>query len=143
MVTPAAKREAVAHLVETYETSERRASRPIRADRKTARYHPRRPKDEALRRRLRELAAGQHRFGYRLLHADHPGCQAPSWNENMKFFLDLAINRGLRHFPCSIKIHAGRSTLISLRKRRQGQYPTRLGVYSQGISADSPALSVG
>ena len=30
MVTPAAKREAVAHLVETYEMSERRACRLIR-----------------------------------------------------------------------------------------------------------------
>ena len=68
MVTPAAKREAVAHLVETYETSERRACRLIRADRKTVRYRPRRPKDEELRRRLRELAAEQRRFGYRRLH---------------------------------------------------------------------------
>jgi hypothetical protein len=37
-VTPAAKREAVAHLVETYEMSERRACRLIRADRKTVGY---------------------------------------------------------------------------------------------------------
>ena len=68
MVTPAAKREAVAHLVETYETSERRACRLIRADRKTVRYRARRPRDEELRRRLRELAAEQRRFGYRRLH---------------------------------------------------------------------------
>ena len=27
-------------------------------------------------------------------------CQAPSWNENMKVFSELAINRGLPHFPC-------------------------------------------
>ena len=68
MVTPAAKREAVAHLVETYEMSERRACRLIRADRKTVRYRSRRPRDEELRRRLRELAAEQRRFGYRRLH---------------------------------------------------------------------------
>ena len=68
MVTPAAKREAVAHLVETYEVSERRACRLIRADRKTVRYRSRRPRDEELRRRLRELAAEQRRFGYRRLH---------------------------------------------------------------------------
>ena len=68
MVTPAAKREAVAHLVETYEVSERRACRLIRADRKTVRYRSRRPRDEELRRRLRELAAKQRRFGYRRLH---------------------------------------------------------------------------
>ena len=38
MVTPAAKREAVAHLVGAYEMSERRACRLIKADRKTIRY---------------------------------------------------------------------------------------------------------
>ena len=35
MVTPAAKREAVAHLVGAYEMSERRACRLIKTDRKT------------------------------------------------------------------------------------------------------------
>jgi putative transposase len=68
MVTPAAKREAVAHLVGTYEMSERRACRLTRADRKTVRYRCRRPRDEGLRRRLRELASEQRRFGYRRLH---------------------------------------------------------------------------
>ena len=68
MVTPAAKREAVAHLVGTYEMSERRACRLIKADRKTVRYRSRRPRDEDLRRRLHELAAEQRRFGYRRLH---------------------------------------------------------------------------
>jgi len=33
MVTPAAKRKAVAHLVESYDMSERRACRLIKADR--------------------------------------------------------------------------------------------------------------
>jgi putative transposase len=48
--------------------SERRACRLIQADRKTVRYRSRRPRDDALRSRLRELAAGQRRFGYRRLH---------------------------------------------------------------------------
>lgn len=48
--------------------SERRASRLIQADRKTVRYRSRRPTDEDLRSRLRELAAEQRRFGYRRLH---------------------------------------------------------------------------
>jgi hypothetical protein len=68
MVTPAAKREAVAHLVGAYEMSERRACRLIKADRKTIRYRSHRPPDEDLRRRLKELAAEQRRFGYRRLH---------------------------------------------------------------------------
>jgi putative transposase len=48
--------------------SERRACRLIQADRKTVRYQSRRPRDDALRGRLRELAAEQRRFGYRRLH---------------------------------------------------------------------------
>ena len=39
MVTPAAKREAVAHLRERHEVSERRACRVIGCDRMTVRYH--------------------------------------------------------------------------------------------------------
>ena len=68
MVTPAAKREAVAHLVTTHEMSERRACQTIQADRKMVRYRSRRPADDALRQRLRELAGEQLRFGYRRLH---------------------------------------------------------------------------
>lgn len=68
MVTPVAKREAVAHLVTTYQMSERRAYRVIRADRKTIRYRCRGPADAELRACLRELADEQRRFGYRRLH---------------------------------------------------------------------------
>jgi putative transposase len=48
--------------------SERRACRLIKADRKMVRYPSRRPCDDALRGRLRELAFEQRRFGYRRLH---------------------------------------------------------------------------
>ena len=48
--------------------SERRACRLIEADRKSVRYRSRRPRDDALRGRLHELAAEQSRFGYRRLH---------------------------------------------------------------------------
>ena len=41
--------------------------RLIKADQKTVRYRSRRPRDEALRLRLKELAAEQRRFGYRRL----------------------------------------------------------------------------
>ena len=54
--------------ISAYEMSERRACRLIEADRKTVRYRSRRARDEALRGRLRELAAEQRRFGYRRLH---------------------------------------------------------------------------
>ena len=50
MVTPAARREAVAHLEESLEVSERRACSIIAADRSVVRYLSRRPDDTALRR---------------------------------------------------------------------------------------------
>jgi transposase InsO family protein len=68
VVTPAARREAVAHLKTTYEMSERRACDLIGADRSSVRYCARRPDDAGLRARLRELAHDRRRFGYRRLH---------------------------------------------------------------------------
>ena len=67
MVTPAARREVVAYLQEQHRFSQRRACRVVRAARATVRYQPRRPDHEALRTRLRELAAARPRFGYRRL----------------------------------------------------------------------------
>ena len=69
MVTPAAKREAVAHLRECFTISERYACRVIGMSRSTVRYQPRRRDDAALVERLRELARQRLRFGYRRLHA--------------------------------------------------------------------------
>ena len=68
MVTPAAKREAVAHLQALLDVSERRACQVVGADRTVIRYQSRRDDDGALRERLRELAHQRRRFGYRRLH---------------------------------------------------------------------------
>jgi putative transposase len=68
MVTPAAKREAVAHLCSAFETSERRACKITGCVRMTIRYRSRRPDDQGLRERLRALAHERRRFGYRRLH---------------------------------------------------------------------------
>src|SRR5690606_20362037 len=68
VVTPAVRREAVAHLVKTYRMSERRACSVIGTDRSTIRYRSRRPGDVELRVRLRALAGERRRFGYRRLH---------------------------------------------------------------------------
>ena len=67
MVTPAVKREAVAHLRKAHEMSERRACQAIGCDRMTVRYRSRRPDDAPLRERLRALAQERRRFGYRRL----------------------------------------------------------------------------
>ncbi len=67
MVTPAAKREAVAHLQAQLGLSERRACQIAGADRKMVRYQTQRAPDTALRGRLRDLANERRRFGYRRL----------------------------------------------------------------------------
>jgi putative transposase len=67
MVTPGAKRDAVAHARGCYGLSERRACHLIGIARRVARYQPSRPDDTDLRQRLRELAAVRRRFGYRRL----------------------------------------------------------------------------
>ncbi|MGB3722012.1 MAG: IS3 family transposase [Pacificimonas sp.] len=68
VLTPAAQREAVAHLQACHGMSERRACRVIEADRKSVRYRSTRYDDADLREKLRELANQRRRFGYRRLH---------------------------------------------------------------------------
>jgi putative transposase len=68
VVTPAARREAAAHLRQAFEMSERRACRVIGADRASVRYEATRPDDGPLRERLKALAQERRRFGYRRLH---------------------------------------------------------------------------
>ena len=67
MVTPVVERQAVAHLCQSFEVSQRRACQVIEADRTSMRYRSVRPDDAVLRARLRELAAVRRRFGYRRL----------------------------------------------------------------------------
>lgn len=67
-MTPAARREAVAHLEQGHEMSERRACSLIGADRSSVRYQHRRPDDTELREALHKAAGTHRRFGYRRLH---------------------------------------------------------------------------
>jgi putative transposase len=67
MVTPAVRRQAVAHLREHHEVSERRACRALGVDRSVVRHVSGRGDDAAVRARLRSLAAERRRFGYRRL----------------------------------------------------------------------------
>ncbi|MET4221985.1 transposase InsO family protein [Bradyrhizobium sp. LB14.3] len=68
MVTPAGKRKAVAHLVDTHGMSERRACKAIGCCRMTIRYRTTRANDASLRKRMRAIAQERRRFGYRRLH---------------------------------------------------------------------------
>lgn len=65
IVTPAARREAVSQIRESFSVSERRACRTLSCDRSSARYGARREKPEPLLERIRELAVLHPREGYR------------------------------------------------------------------------------
>ncbi|HCJ23172.1 MAG TPA: IS3 family transposase [Erythrobacter sp.] len=68
VLTPAAMREAVAHLQACHGMSERRACRVIDAHRTSVHYRSKRDDNAELRDKLRELANQRRRFGYRRLH---------------------------------------------------------------------------
>jgi len=68
VVTPAAKRQAVAHLQAVFDVSERRACDVLGVDRTTVRYRSQRSDDAPARERMHALAAERRRFGYRRLH---------------------------------------------------------------------------
>ena len=68
MMTPAVRREAVAHLDETFAVSQRRACTVIGVDPSAMRYRSVRPDETALRERPLDQAAVRRRFGHRRLH---------------------------------------------------------------------------
>jgi len=92
MVTPAARREAAAHLGTSLEVSERRACAILSVDRSSVRYRSQRPDDAALRARLRELADQRRRFGYRRLHVL---LRSEGWTMNRKKTQRLYGEEGL------------------------------------------------
>jgi len=65
MVTPAVRREAVAHLCTVHEVSQRRACSVLGVDRSSVRYCSVRPDDTELRQAMKRVAAERRRFGYR------------------------------------------------------------------------------
>lgn len=69
MVSPEEKRTAVAHLQQVHGASERRACGLVRQPRSTQRRRAKPAVDDALRERVRELAAERPRFGYRRITA--------------------------------------------------------------------------
>jgi len=65
-VSPDSKRQAVVHVMETMNVSERRACRALEQPRSTQRYEKKVADDEAqLRERIVELAGKYGRYGYR------------------------------------------------------------------------------
>ena len=68
MVRPAQRRELVSWAIASYQISERTACRATGSQRSSIRYRSVRPHQEALRRRIREIAAVRTRAGYPLIH---------------------------------------------------------------------------
>lgn len=68
MVTPAAKREAVAYACDKHGVSQRRACAVLNIDRSTVRYTSVRPDDAHLREAMKKVASERRRFGYRRIH---------------------------------------------------------------------------
>lgn len=68
MVTPDAKRNAVAHACDQHGVSQRRACKVLAFDRSSVRYKSIRPDDRDLREAMKMVAAERRRFGYRRIH---------------------------------------------------------------------------
>ena len=81
MVSPQAKREAVAYLMAAHPLGVTRACGLIGISRSLYRYQVKRPSDMALKDRLSELAAQKRRYGYRRLHVL---LRREGWQHNAK-----------------------------------------------------------
>jgi putative transposase len=68
MVTPAAKRKAVAHLCDEHQVSQRRACNILQVDRSTVRYRSVRVDDAELRGAIKRASRERRRFGYHRIH---------------------------------------------------------------------------
>ncbi|ABS69227.1 Integrase catalytic region [Xanthobacter versatilis] len=68
MVTPDARRKAVAHACAAHGVSQRRACQALGVDRTSVRYRSVRPDDAPLREAMRAVAGERRRFGYRRIH---------------------------------------------------------------------------
>lgn len=68
MVTPDAKRKAVAHACTAHAVGQRRACLALKIDRSTVRYTSTRPADALLREAMKAVAGEHRRFGYRRIH---------------------------------------------------------------------------
>ena len=67
-MTPAAKRDAVAHLCTAHKVSERRACEVLQVDRSSVRYKSIRSDDADIREAMKSIAHERRRFGYRRIH---------------------------------------------------------------------------
>lgn len=108
MVTPAARREAVAHLCKVHEVSQRRACSILDADRSSVRYRSVRPDDAELRKAMKAVAAERRRFGYRRVHVM---LERQGWQVNQK-----KLRRLYREEKLQVKKRGGRKRALGTRR---------------------------
>lgn len=92
MVTPAQRRELAAWGILAYKVPERRTCAVSGVCRSTLRYMSRKPSQEPLQQRLRELAAARVHAGYQQLHVY---LRREGWPVNHKRVLRLYREEGL------------------------------------------------
>jgi transposase InsO family protein len=106
-VSPSRKREAVEHLQEKLEVSERRACEVVDQPRSTQRYEPAAKEDEPrLVARMLELVRERPRFGYRRIAAM---LKAEGWEVNFKRVYRLWRREGLK-VPKKVRKRRGLGT---------------------------------
>ena len=108
VVTPAAKRDAVAHLCKVHEVSQRRACSVLGVDRSSVRYRSVRPDDADLRKAMRDVAGERRRFGYRRVHLM---LERQGWHVNQK-----KIRRIYREERLQVKRRGGRKRALGTRR---------------------------
>ena len=108
VVTPAAKREAVAYLRKTRQVSEWRACSVLSVDRSSVRYRSVRLDDGGLRKAMKEVADERRRFGYRRVHVM---LERQGWHVNQK-----KIRRLYREEKLQVKRRGGRKRALGTRR---------------------------
>lgn len=108
MVTPGAKREAVAHLCTEHWVSQRRACSVLGVDRSSVRYRSVRPDDADLRKAMKAVAAERRRFGYRRVHVM---LERQGWRVNQK-----KIRRLYREEKLQVRKRGGRKRALGTRR---------------------------
>ncbi len=92
MVSPAQRRDGVAWAQRAYRLSERRAIRALGVSRSSVRYRSIKAPREALRARIREIAAARVSYGYRQVHTL---LRREGWPVNHKLIYRLYREEGL------------------------------------------------
>ena len=108
MVTPAAWREAVAHVCETHDVSQRRACSVLGIDRSSIRYRSVREDDAELRQAMKQVAAERRRFGYRRVHVM---LERQGWQVNQK-----KLRRLYREEKLQVRKRGGRKRALGTRR---------------------------